>query len=51
MQPPFPLGFAPCLHQQFQFLAFPFSQEAQQGLDFAVVILVRSMPRVWHGWR
>ena len=34
MQTSGPLGFAPLLHQQFQFLAFHVSQEAQQGLYF-----------------
>jgi hypothetical protein len=29
-----PLGFAPLRHHLFQFLVVPFSQEAQQGLDF-----------------
>ena len=34
MQSPLPLGFAPLLHQQFQFQAFYVGQEAQQRLDF-----------------
>jgi len=52
IQSPLPLGFAPLLHQQFQFQAFYVGQEAQQASTSAVVIffLDRSMPGMQARW-